>query len=115
MIRGEVYDVDLDPTSGSEQAGIRPVVLVSRDAINAASPVVLGVPCTTYRPRRRLYPSDVLLHAGDGGLTADSVALCAQVRALDKRRFLRLRGTLSAGAVAAIDRALLIVFDLGDV
>ena len=47
MRRGEVYDVDLDPTHGSEQAGLRPVVIVSRDAINAHSNVVLGVPCTT--------------------------------------------------------------------
>ena len=115
MIRGEVYDVDLDPTLGSEQAGIRPVVLVSRNAINDASRVVLGVPCTTYRPKRRLYPSDALLHAGDGGLTVDSVALCAQVRVLDKRRLLRSRGALSPRAMAAIDRALAIAFDLGDI
>ena len=54
MRRGEVYDARLDPTEGSEQAGIRPVVIVSRDAINAASPVFLVVPCTTYRAGRRL-------------------------------------------------------------
>jgi len=73
--RGEVYESRLDPTEGSEQAGTRPVIIVSRDAINRASTVVLAVPCTTYRPGRRLYPSQVLLRAPNGGLTTDSVAL----------------------------------------
>lgn len=112
MRRGEVYDARLDPTEGSEQAGLRPVVIVSRDAINAASPVVLAVPCTTYRQGRRLYPSQVLLHAPDGGLTADSVALDEQVRALAKSRLGRQRGMLSAEALAELDRALLIALDL---
>jgi len=110
--RGEIYDARLDPTEGSEQAGSRPVVIVSRDAINAASPVVLAVPCTTYRLGRRLYPSQVLLHAPDGGLTADSVALGEQVRALAKSRLGRQRGMLSAEALAELDRALLIALDL---
>jgi mRNA interferase MazF len=110
--RGEVYDARLDPTEGSEQASFRPVVIVSRDAINAASPVVLAVPCTTYRQGRRLYPSQVLLQAPDGGLTADSVALGEQVRALAKSRLGRQRGMLSAEAVAELDRALLIALDL---
>ncbi len=112
MIRGEMYDARLDPTEGSEQAGSRPVVIVSRDAINAASPVILAVPCTTYRPGRRIYPSQVLLHAPDGGLTADSVALGDQVRALAKSRLGRRRGQLSAEALTALDRALLIALDL---
>jgi mRNA interferase MazF len=110
--RGEVYDARLDPTEGSEQAGSRPVVIVSRDAINDASPVILAVPCTTYRLGRRIYPSQVLFRAPDGGLTADSVALGEQVRALAKSRLGRRRGMLSAEAVAELDRALLIAFDL---
>jgi mRNA interferase MazF len=110
--RGEVYDARLDPPEGSEQAGSRPVVIVSRGAINAASPGVLAVPCTTYRLGRRLYPSQVLLHAPDGGLTADSVALGEQVRALAKSRLGRQRGMLSAEALAELDRALLIALDL---
>jgi mRNA interferase MazF len=110
--RGDVYDAALDPTQGSEQAGTRPVIIVSRDAINQASSVVLGVPCTTWRPSRHLYPSHVLLRAGDGGLSVDSVALCDQVRALSTGRFQWQRGSLSAAALAEIDRALLIAFDL---
>jgi mRNA interferase MazF len=110
--RGEVYDARLDPTEGAEQAGSRPVVIVSRDAINASGPVVIIVPCTTYRPGRRLYPSHVLLHAPDGGLDVDSLALGEQVRALAKSRLRRHRGLLSPQSVAQLDRALLIALDL---
>jgi mRNA interferase MazF len=112
MRRGDVYDAALDPTEGSEQAGTRPLVIVSRDAINASSSVVIGVPCTTFRSGRRLYPSQVLLRAPDGGLDADSIALCEQIRAVSKSRLRRLRGTLSRAALAQIDRALAIALDL---
>ena len=112
MRRGEIYDARLDPTEGSEQAGSRPVVIVSRDAINAASPVVVIVPCTTYRPGRRLYPSQVLLRAPDGGLDVDSVALGEQLRALAKSRLGRRRGMLSPQPMAQLDQALLIALDL---
>jgi len=110
--RGEVYDARLDPTAGSEQAGTRPVILVSRDAINASSPVVIVVPCTTYRHGRRLYPSHLLLRAPEGGLDIDSVALAEQIRALDKSRLGRLRGALSVAALAQLERALAIALDL---
>ena len=111
--RGEVYEARLDPgTEGSEQAGIRPVVIVSRDEINANSRVVLGVPCTTYRGRREPYPSQALLYAPDGGLTVDSVALGEQLRVLAKTRLLYRRGMLSPAGLARVDRALLIALDL---
>jgi mRNA interferase MazF len=110
--QGEVYEARLDPAEGSEQAESRPVVIVSRDAINAASPVVIAVPCTTHRPGRRLYPSQVLLHAPDGGLDVDSVALGEQVRALAKSRLRRRRGMLSPQTQAQLDCALLIALDL---
>lgn len=112
MRRGDVYDARLDPTEGSEQAGSRPIVIVSHDAINASSPVVIGVPCTTYRAGRRLFPSQVLLRAPDGGLDVDSVALGEQVRALAKSRLVRHRGSLASQALAQLDRALLIALDL---
>lgn len=112
MRRGEVYDARLDPTEGSEQTGMRPVILVSRDAINANSPVVIAVPCTTYRHGRRLYPSHLLLRAPEGGLDMDSVALAEQIRALAKSRLGRLRGVLSTAALAQLERALAIALDL---
>lgn len=114
MRPSEVYDAYLDPTVGSEQAGRRPVVIVSRNAINDNTHRVIGVPCTTYRPGRCAFPGQVRLNAPDGGLSADSVALCDQVRVLAKTRLRRLRGSLSPRAMAQIDRALLIALDLPD-
>jgi len=69
MKRGEVYDARLEPVEGSEQGGTRPVIIVSRDAINAYSPVVLAIPCTTYQTGKRVYPTQVLIQSPDGGLT----------------------------------------------
>jgi mRNA interferase MazF len=66
MKRGDVYDARLEPVEGSEQGGTRPVIIVSRDAINAYSPVVLAVPCTTYQSGKRVYPTQVLIEAPNG-------------------------------------------------
>ena len=112
MKRGDVYDARLDPTEGSEQAGTRPMVIVSRDAINSASPVVVIVPLTNAVHLKRLYPHTVALPAGDGGLTVDSVALAGQVRAISKTRLIRFRGHLSDDATARINKALQIALDL---
>lgn len=112
MRRGEVYDARLNPTEGSEQAGIRPVIIVSRDAINASSQVVIAVPCTTYRTGKRIYPSQVLLRSPDGGLEQDSIALGEKIRTLAKTRLLRLRGVLSPSVLTQINLALLIALDL---
>ena len=112
MRRGEIYDARLDPVEGSEQAGFRPVVIVSRDSLNTVRSTVVAIPCTTYRTGRRLYASHVLVHAPEGGLTADSVVLCEQIRILAKTRLGRRRGVLSARTLANIERALLISLDL---
>ncbi|HEY3115677.1 MAG TPA: type II toxin-antitoxin system PemK/MazF family toxin [Chloroflexota bacterium] len=112
MKRGEVYDARLDPTEGSEQAGSRPVIIVSRDALHDALPVVIAVPCSTMRPGRRIYPTHVLIAAPDGGLDVDSLALCEQIRVLSKSRLRRMRGTISPAARQQIDRALLTTLDL---
>ncbi|NDJ25053.1 type II toxin-antitoxin system PemK/MazF family toxin [Nostoc sp. B(2019)] len=112
MKRGEIYDAHLEPTEGSEQGGTRPVVIVSRNIINANSSVVLAVPCTTYRSTKRVFPTQVLIQAPDGGLAQDSIAMAVKVRVLAKSRFLRLRGNLSGKAIAQLNRALLIALDL---
>ncbi|PMB53137.1 PemK family transcriptional regulator [Fischerella thermalis CCMEE 5201] len=112
MKRGEVYDARLEPIEGSEQGGTRPVIIVSRDAINAYSPVVLAVPCTTYQTGKRVYPTQVLIQSPDGGLTNDSIAMTDQVRVLSKTRFLHIRGMLSDEAMILLNQALLIALDL---
>ncbi|MDJ0844219.1 MAG: type II toxin-antitoxin system PemK/MazF family toxin [Crocosphaera sp.] len=112
MRRGEIYDARLEPVEGSEQGGTRPVIIVSRDAINAYSPVVLAVPCTTYQSHKRIYPTQVLIKASDGGLTSNSIAMADQVRVLSKTRLLKLRGTLNNETIAQLNQALLIALDL---
>lgn len=112
MRRGDVYDVRFDPVEGSEAAGRRPAIIVSRDAFNVASPNVIVVPCTRFREGRRIRPSQVLLRAGHGGFAVDSLAQGELVRALSKSRLVRHRGSLSARAMLAVSSALALVLDL---
>ena len=101
MNRGDVYQVRFDPIEGSEQSGTRPAVIVTRNAINQSSPVVMVTPFT-----------DVLVRAPEGGLTIDSVALGVQTRVVSKSRLLDYRGALSDATMAQIDRALRICLNL---
>ena len=91
--RGDVVLCDLNPVIGTEQAGIRPVVVVQVDRANAVSPHTIIVPFTT-KIRRALLPSHALVPAGVGGLDRDSVALCEQIRVIDKRRIIKVLGHL---------------------
>lgn len=112
MNRGDVYDARLSPTEGSEQAGTRPVVVVSRDAINRYSSVVVVAPLTSATNVKRSYPNNVEIPAGVAGLSVNSVALTGQVRAISKTRLLRLRGSLPSDLIKEIDAALRITLDL---
>ncbi len=112
MRRGDVYWVRLDPTEGSEQAGTRPAVIVSRDAINRSSPVVVICPMTSAANVPRPYPSDVLVHVPEGGLKVDSVVLTLQVRAVSKARLSDPLGQLDSLTMRRIDQALKITLDL---
>jgi mRNA interferase MazF len=110
--RGDLYWVRLDPIEGSEQAGTRPAVVVSRDAINRYSPVVLICPLTNASHVTRLYPSDVLVRAPEGGLRVDSVVLTLQLRAVAKPRLLERLGQLEPSTMAKIEAAIKITLDL---
>lgn len=112
MKRGDVYDARLSPTEGSEQAGTRPVVIVSRNAINRYSPVIVIVPLTDAANVKRSYPSNVTISRSESGLTLDSVALTGQVQAIAKTRLLRYRGSLPPKTLRKIDEALRITLDL---
>ncbi|MCB0213898.1 MAG: type II toxin-antitoxin system PemK/MazF family toxin [Anaerolineae bacterium] len=112
MKRGNIFDARLNPTEGSEQAGVRPVVIVSRDAINKYSMVVVVVPLTKAVNVKRDYPNNVTIAKGEGGLTFESVLLGGQVRAISKLRLLSQRGTLSTETMHQVDRALRITLDL---
>lgn len=112
MKRGGVFEARLNPTEGSEQAGTRPVVIVSRDAINDNSSVIVVVPLTKASSVKRSYPNNVKIPKGEGGLTDDSVVLGGQVRAVAKSRLLSQRGILTADTMRQVDHALRITLDL---
>ncbi len=112
MVRGDVYNATLEASQGSEQTGTRPVVIVSRDAINRSSPVVIVVPVTSRANKNRIYPSHVEIRAGEAGLTSDSIALCEQVRAIAVSRLNKNLGHLSNQRISQINAALKIALDL---
>jgi mRNA interferase MazF len=93
ITRGDVVLCDLNPVVGTEQAGVRPVVVLQIDRANAVSPHTIIAPCTT-RIRHALLASHVFIPAGIGGLSQDSVVLCEQIRVIDKRRILKSLGHL---------------------
>jgi mRNA interferase MazF len=112
MRRGELYFANLDPVAGSEQGGTRPVLVVSRDALNANAPIVIVVPLTSREHKKRLYPTHVALNAREGSLTKDSVVLCEQVRAVSKTRLTKKIGDISPQMLAVVDSTLRIALDL---
>ena len=114
MKRGEIYTARLEPVEGSEQGGTRPVIIVSRDAINLYSPVILAVPCTTYRPNKRVFPTQVLIKKANGRLDKDSIAMADQVRVLAKSRLIKLLGNLSEIKLKELNRALAIALDISN-
>lgn len=105
MKRGEIYFANLDdPPHGHEQGKRRPVVILQRNELNRTAKTVVVVPFTTNLKTARL-PSCVLVKAGNGGLTSDSVALCNQIRVLDKRRLdLTPEGTLPSSILTLIEK-----------
>jgi len=110
--RGEICLLRLDPTEGSEQAGTRPAVVVSRTSLNRASPVVVVCPLTDAMRVPHRYPCDVEVRAPEGGLKKDSVVLTGQVRAVAKSRLLRRLGELSPETLRQVERALQTTLDL---
>jgi mRNA interferase MazF len=111
VTRGEVWQADLSPTRGTEQAGRRPVLIVQTDRANAHSPHTIIVPFTT-RIRQKLLPSHVLVPAGEGGLTQDSVMLGEQIRVIDNGRLVKHLGTLPAARMQEVDDALRTILEL---
>ncbi|MBI2016906.1 MAG: type II toxin-antitoxin system PemK/MazF family toxin [Candidatus Rokubacteria bacterium] len=111
--RGQIYFVSLDPTKGREQAGRRPVLVVSADAINRQPLVVTVVVGTDARNVPRDYPTNVRVTRKESGLPMETVFLCFQIRSLDPARFYEpktrrpnLAGALPAARMADVERAL---------
>lgn len=112
----QLVQAQLDPVRGSEQAGVRPMLIVSREVANRALSVLVGLPVTTRREGRPIHVSEVLLPAGLAGQPSESVVMAQQVRTIAKERVLFSYGTLSDESVRAQVRAVLrLHLDLEDV
>lgn len=92
--RWHVFLANLDPVIGSEQGRTRPVLVISEEAINQILPVVNILPITSRKTGRRIYPNEVLIPVGTGGLEQESIILCYQIRTLDKKRLVREIGKI---------------------
>jgi mRNA interferase MazF len=111
-VRGDIFSARLDPTEGSEQAGTRPVVVVSRDSINANSPVVVVVPVTDAANVKRSYPSHIHIPKGSGGLTMDSIAKAEQIRAIHVSRLVAYYSRLDKEILERLEEAIRITLAL---
>lgn len=103
--RGEIYYADLSPVVGSEQGGIRPVLIVQNDVGNKHSPTVIAAAITSKQEKSRL-PTHISVEASSCGLAKDSVVLLEQVRTLDKRRLKERMGELDSGSMQQVNDAL---------
>ena len=109
--RGEIYYADLSPVVGSEQGGMRPVLIVQHDVGNRYSPTVIAAAITSQQNKARL-PTHIEIEARTYGLTKNSVVLLEQVRTLDKRRLRERMGCLDEKAMQRVDGAIAISLGL---
>ena len=109
--RGEIYYADLSPVVGSEQGGVRPVLIVQNDVGNRHSPTVIAAAITSQKEKSKL-PTHISLNASSCGLAKDSVVLLEQVRTLDKRRLKERMGELDSDAMSQVNNALSVSFGL---
>lgn len=105
--RGELYYADLSPVVGSEQGGVRPVLVVQNDVGNKYSPTVIAAAVTSQMGKAKL-PTHIQITAGDYGLPKDSVVLLEQIRTIDKRRLREKIGELPVPMMKKVNDALLI-------
>lgn len=110
--RGEIYYADLSPVVGSEQGGIRPVLIVQNDVGNKYSPTVIAAAITSQKEKSKL-PTHIELAPDHCGLSRDSVVLLEQIRTIDKKRLKEKMGSLDPNAMSQVNKALSISFGLG--
>ncbi len=109
--RGDIYYADLSPVVGSEQGGVRPVLIVQNDVGNKFSPTVIAAAITSQRDKNNL-PTHIEVNAQNCGLSKDSVVLLEQVRTIDKRLLKEKMGALDSSDMGKINNALSISFGL---
>ena len=110
--RGDIYYADLSPVVGSEQGGLRPVLIIQNDVGNKYSPTVIAAAITSRMGKTKL-PTHIDIYADKAGLAKDSIILLEQIRTLDKRRLKEKMGHLDESAMLRVDNAIAISFGLG--
>ncbi|BDC51546.1 mRNA interferase [Bryobacterales bacterium F-183] len=114
MKRGDVYWAELAPRSGSEQSGVRPVVVISDDGFNLAPGwnSIIVIPLTTAQAQGRRGPTVVAIPSDLAGLTRDSFAICHQITTLDRAKLTKRLGTLPTAFMREIEQAIAAALDL---
>ena len=108
--RGDIYYADLSPVVGSEQGGMRPVLIVQNDIGNRYSPTVIAAAITSRTEKTKL-PTHIEI-GPDSGLAKSSVILCEQIRTLDKKRLRDRMGHLGDAAMSLVNEAISVSFGL---
>ncbi|MBP3580783.1 MAG: type II toxin-antitoxin system PemK/MazF family toxin [Clostridia bacterium] len=110
--RGDIYYADLSPVVGSEQGGIRPVLIVQNDVGNKYSPTVIAAAITSRTDKSKL-PTHIDVFADKFGLEKNSVILLEQIRTLDKKRLREKMGHLDESVMDKVNSAISVSFGLG--
>lgn len=108
--RGEIWLANLDPTQGSEQAVTRPIIIFQDSTLSKFTTTIITIPLTT-NLRRSALPTCLIISKGQGGLNQDSVALCHQIRVLNKTRLIKKLGKLELEVIANLEN--IVLFTLG--
>lgn len=111
--KGDLYFADLSPVVGSEQGGVRPVLVVQNDVGNKYSPTIIVAAVTSQINKAKL-PTHVELEAANGGLSKNSVVLLEQLRTIDKQRLKERIGTLNDTQLPTVDEALSVSLGITD-
>ncbi len=111
--RGDIYYADLSAVVGSEQGGLRPVLIIQNDVGNRYSPTVIAAAITSRMGKTRL-PTHIDIYADQVGLAKDSVILLEQIRTLDKRRLKEKMGHLDEAMMSSVNTAIAVSFGLGE-
>ena len=109
--RGEIYYADLSPVVGSEQGGVRPVLIIQNDIGNRYSPTVIAAAITSQHDKTKL-PTHIQVTAIVSGLAKDSIVLLEQVRTIDKQRLKEKMGCLDRNSMDMVNKALSVSFGL---
>ncbi len=112
--RGDIYYADLSPVIGSEQGGIRPVLIIQNDVGNKYSPTVIAAAITSQINKAKM-PTHIELPASEYGLYKDSVVLLEQIRTIDKRRLREKVAHLDKGLMEDVNSALAVSFGIENI